>query len=47
VLYSLSAVQFAELVRQHPQLGLKIYQNLSRELTARLRSTSGALRALE
>jgi SulP family sulfate permease len=47
VLYSLSAAKFAELVRQHPQVGLKLYQNLSRELAARLRSTSGALRALE
>ena len=47
VLYSLAAAQFAELVRAHPQIGLKIYQNLSRELVARLRVTTGALRSLE
>lgn len=47
VLYSLSAAKFAELVQQHPSLALKIYQNLARELAARLRATSGALRALE
>jgi SulP family sulfate permease len=47
VLYSLSAAKFAELVARHPGLALKIYQNLARELASRLRSTSGALRALE
>lgn len=47
VLYSISAERFTELVRRFPSLGLKVYQNLSRELAARLRATSGALRALE
>jgi SulP family sulfate permease len=47
VLYSLSSRRFEALVRDEPQLGLKIYQNLSRHLASRLRSTSGALRALE
>lgn len=47
VLYSLGAERFAGLVQQYPQLSIKIYRNLSRELTARLRATSGALRALE
>ena len=47
VLYSLSGRHFAELVRRHPQLGLKIYQAITRELVARLRVTTGALRALE
>ncbi len=47
VLYSLSAERFAALVRDHPGTALRIYRNLSRELAARLRSTSGALRALE
>lgn len=47
VLYSLSGRHFAELVQHHPQLGLKIYQSITRELVARLRVTTGALRALE
>lgn len=47
VLYALSASRLAELVRRHPQLGLKIYQNLGRELASRVRTTSQALRALE
>jgi sulfate permease, SulP family len=47
VLYSLSAALFGQLVAGHPAIALKIYQNLARELAARLRSTSGALRALE
>lgn len=47
VLYSLSAARFAGLVAAHPAIGLKIYQSLARELASRLRSTSGALRALE
>jgi SulP family sulfate permease len=47
VLYSLTAQRLAELIERHPRLGLRIYENLSRELAARLRVTSGALRALE
>ena len=47
VLYSMSAEKFDELVRRYPALGLKVYRNLGRELAARLRATSGALRALE
>ena len=35
------------LVQRHPVLALKIYQNLSLELAARLRTTSRALRMLE
>jgi len=47
VLYSLGARDFSTLIQRHPQLGIKIYRNLSRELASRLRATSGALRALE
>jgi len=47
VLYSLSAERLAQILQQHPQLGVKLYRNLSRELASRLRVTSGALRALE
>ena len=47
VLYSLSAQRFAALMQRHPPLVLKIYQNLARELAARMRTTSQALRALE
>jgi SulP family sulfate permease len=47
ILYSLSARRFAELVQRHPGVALKIYQNLGRELAARLRATSRALRVLE
>jgi SulP family sulfate permease len=47
VLYSLSAPAFAALVHEGPALGVLIYRNLGRELAARLRATSGALRALE
>jgi len=47
VLYSLSAQRFALLMQRHPPLVLKIYQNLARELAARMRTTSQALRALE
>jgi hypothetical protein len=38
---------FAGVVERHQHLGAKIYRNLSRELAARLRTTSGALRALD
>lgn len=47
VLYTLSAERLAQILQQHPQLGIKLYRNLSRELATRLRVTSGALRALE
>lgn len=47
VLYTLGAGDLACIVRDHPQLGVKLYRNLGRELAARLRITSGALRALE
>jgi anti-anti-sigma regulatory factor len=47
VLYSLTARRVAELVERHPHIALRIYQNLGRELAARLRTTSRALRALE
>lgn len=47
VLYSLGAAQLAQLVRQYPQTGVKLYRNLNREIAARLRITSEALRALE
>jgi MFS superfamily sulfate permease-like transporter len=47
VLYTLSAERLKQIVQQHPQLGIKLYRNLSRELATRLRMTSGALRALE
>lgn len=47
VLYTLGAADLACIVRDHPQLGVKLYRNLGMELAARLRITSGALRALE
>jgi SulP family sulfate permease len=47
VLYSLTAENLACVVQQHPQTGVKLYRNLNRETAARLRVTSGALRALE
>jgi CRP-like cAMP-binding protein len=47
VLYTLSAERLKQIVQQHPQLGIKLYRNLGRELATRLRTTSGALRALE
>ena len=47
VLYSLTGDAFKAIVRNHPQLGLKIYESLTRELVGRLRVTTGALRALE
>ena len=47
VLYSLRAAALAHLVDEHPRLGLRIFQNLSRDLAARLRITTGALRELE
>jgi SulP family sulfate permease len=47
VLFALSAERLAQIVQLHPQLGIKLYRNLSRELATRLRATSGALRALE
>ena len=47
VLYTLSAERLAQVMHQHPQIGIKLYRNLSRELATRLRVTSGALRALE
>jgi MFS superfamily sulfate permease-like transporter/CRP-like cAMP-binding protein len=47
VLYTLSAERLAQVMHQQPQIGIKLYRNLSRELAIRLRVTSGALRALE
>ncbi len=47
VLYTLGTDQFTQIMQQHPQLGIKLYRNLNRELATRLRVTSGALRALE
>lgn len=47
VLYSLGTAQLAQLVRQYPQIGVKLYRNINREIAARLRVTSEALRALE
>ncbi|MGE0556823.1 MAG: cyclic nucleotide-binding domain-containing protein [Burkholderiales bacterium] len=47
VLYALPGRALSDLMQRYPQLALKIYRNLSRELAARLRSTSSALRALE
>lgn len=47
VLYSLGADELARIVQEHPQLGMKLFRNLGRELATRLRITSGALRALE
>ena len=47
LLYSLSADALSGIVREDPELGLKIYRNISRHLASRLRSTTSALRALE
>ncbi|MFN9488428.1 MAG: SulP family inorganic anion transporter [Betaproteobacteria bacterium] len=47
VLYSLTAQALDTVLREQPQLGVKFYRNLSREMSQRLRITSGALRALE
>ena len=47
VLYSLTAQALNEAIRSHPGLGVRFYRNLSREMVSRLRTTSGALRALE
>jgi SulP family sulfate permease len=47
VLYSLTAQALDGAIREHPQPGVKFYRNLSREISQRLRTTSGALRALE
>jgi SulP family sulfate permease len=47
VLYSLSAAKFEQVVREDPLLGSRILRNLSRELAARLRATTEAMRALE
>lgn len=47
VLYALSAASLRGLTEEDPFLGLAIQRNISRELAARLRATSGALRALE
>lgn len=47
VLYSLGTAQLAQLVQQYPQTGVKLYRNINREIAARLRVTSEALRALE
>jgi sulfate permease, SulP family len=47
VLYSLSTERFAGLMRTQPEVALKIYGNLTRELAGRLRATSYSLRALE
>jgi SulP family sulfate permease len=47
VLYALAAQDLARIVRDHPPLGARLYRNLGVELAARLRVTSGALRALE
>ena len=47
VLYSLGADEISLIAQEHPQLGVKLFRNLGRELATRLRITSGALRALE
>lgn len=47
VLYALSARALEAITRDDPRLGLRIHRNIARELAARLRATSGALRSLE
>lgn len=47
VLYSLAGERFENLVQARPELGLKVYRNISRHLAWRLRGTSDALRALQ
>jgi len=47
VLYTLSAERFETLAHDDPALAIKVYRNLSRELAARLRITTGALRSLD
>ena len=47
VLYSLSRGALEQLARTDPELGMRIYRNISRELAARLRTTTRALRLLD
>ncbi len=47
VLWALTHERFHAIEREDPHLGTRIHQNLARELAARLRATSDALRALE
>jgi CRP-like cAMP-binding protein len=47
VLYSLSRAGLEELARTDPELGMRLYRNIARELANRLRTTTRALRALD
>jgi SulP family sulfate permease len=47
VLYALSSARFEALVQEAPSIAARIHRNLARQLAARLRDTSEALRALE
>jgi CRP-like cAMP-binding protein len=47
VLYSLTIEAFERILIADPFLGLRLQRNISRELAARLRATSTALRVLE
>jgi SulP family sulfate permease len=47
VLHALSVEAFERILAADPHLGLRLQRNMSRELAARLRATSTALRALE
>jgi sulfate permease, SulP family len=47
VLLSLSRAALEQLARTDPELGMRIYRNIARELAARLRATTRALRVLD
>ena len=47
VVYSLSRAALEQLARTDPDLGMRLYRNIARELAARLRATTRALRALD
>jgi hypothetical protein len=47
VLYSLSRAGLEELAHTDPELGMRLYRNIARELANRLRTTTRALRALD
>lgn len=47
VLYSLSRTALDQLSRTDPELGMRVYRNLARELATRLRNTTRTLRAID
>ncbi|MEO7743660.1 MAG: SulP family inorganic anion transporter [Usitatibacter sp.] len=47
VLFSLHAERFRALVRDDPDLGLKVFRSISTELASRLRATTAAMRTFD